>query len=1037
MKRAAARRAAFALLHSLALAAAPETNRRPVGGGILGGGLTGDYFADDSLAGAPSFTRKDLRIDFDWGRTLAPGGSRSAGFREVGHERFSVRWSGRLAAAFSETYSFTVEADDGARFRVRKPGAAWTTLIDRWRAPGSASAQLAMTAGEPVEVQLEYRQSGGPALVRLLWSSPSTPREVIDSAVQVGVFVELGGSAWLDLVKGARDEWQGLDGRPPPPMDASGWPQGDAEYVFQESLNQGLDLDPLMRGRVRFSFHGKAEVSLHGNVESTAPPAAYSAATNTTSGTFRTAARGANATYFIFRNSHRDGRRNGAPGIADLRLMRPVAPDADQAWPAETPSSFTPELESALAHYTLIRFQSVANQQRDFGDRTLPGWFNQAGGSITRPPLAIGEPSHNGPSWEMKVMLANETGRDLMISLPLLASGRTPADVDSYLYKLACLLRYGSDGREPYPRDVAAPAYPPLNPNLRVYFELENELWNTAGVFYTDYANLNALAAADAAAGNEDFAALNFDGRPAERDARGEYRSIQVWRLRKIVQRLRQAASIFAAVFGAGALTGRVRPVYEWQYANANDTAAIALEFADLYYNDGDGRRHVADPQPVSAWLWGGGGATYYGAARPNGVGAGIEGDFERPAIPFGYSEAPAGGPWIFAGAAGLAAHRIGDDIAPAFDGRQVGYLTSASSMSLRFSLPQRRTSGTYAIALRAVNRSGDGEAIRILVDGDDLTARTFSQPDGVRPPAFDAAHPWAARNVFWSASDYYASKTFSGAPGSTHTLALRGAGDAGKPQIAFIDDVRLASVDDLFAGGIPAGGEATGQTAGEPYAALLRAEADWARAFGLEALAYEGGWSLGGDDGGSPLQLTAKYADPRAREAQVRSLDMFHRAGGAVSVLGTYRQWPSWAEPWAEEGLLHPGSYPLVQAVDDVLGRLAPAPTNGAAVPASLPVSSAALVGDGHLGGLKRAGAWMSWNLLVPRAGNWTFTALLSGESAALLVDDRHLLASGAADAGLRGTLFLTAGLHTVKIRNGADARLRVSRIEVAEAAR
>ena len=95
-------------------------------------------------------------------------------------------------------------------------------------------------------------------------------------------------------------------------------------------------------------------------------------------------------------------------------------------------------------------------------------------------------------------MLANETGRDLYINIPMAATGWTPADADSYVYKLAQLIRYGSDGVEPYTSPQADPAYPPLNPNLNVYVELSNEYWNAAGDAFRQYWDLDAMVKADA-----------------------------------------------------------------------------------------------------------------------------------------------------------------------------------------------------------------------------------------------------------------------------------------------------------------------------------------------------------------------------------------------------------------------------------------------------------------------------------------------------------------------------------------------------------
>ena len=67
-----------------------------VGGGWLGGGILGQYYNNSTQSGAPSFTRKDVRLNFNWGAFGNPGGSRSPAFAAVGHPNFSVQWTGRL-----------------------------------------------------------------------------------------------------------------------------------------------------------------------------------------------------------------------------------------------------------------------------------------------------------------------------------------------------------------------------------------------------------------------------------------------------------------------------------------------------------------------------------------------------------------------------------------------------------------------------------------------------------------------------------------------------------------------------------------------------------------------------------------------------------------------------------------------------------------------------------------------------------------------------------------------------------------------------
>src|SRR5262249_37241470 len=140
----------------------------PVKGGFLNAGLDAEYFSNSSLTEPSSFMRRDLRIDFDWGTTIAPGGSISAGYRDVGVDNFSVRWIGTLAPCFSETYTFKISSSGGVRLYLRQTGAAnWTTLIDDWT-PHSLTddtAQLAMTSNTSYDIRLEYRKISGPGVL--------------------------------------------------------------------------------------------------------------------------------------------------------------------------------------------------------------------------------------------------------------------------------------------------------------------------------------------------------------------------------------------------------------------------------------------------------------------------------------------------------------------------------------------------------------------------------------------------------------------------------------------------------------------------------------------------------------------------------------------------------------------------------------------------------------------------------------------------------------------------------------------------------
>jgi subtilisin len=132
-------------------------------------GLTARYFDNTTLSGQPALQRTDAIINFDW------AGARPDAALPA--DRFSVRWSGQLAAPSSEAYTFYLYSNGGARLWVNN-----RPVIDRWGPPFETlprSAPVEMKAGEKVDVRLEYYDAEGEALIQLLWSSVSTPKQII------------------------------------------------------------------------------------------------------------------------------------------------------------------------------------------------------------------------------------------------------------------------------------------------------------------------------------------------------------------------------------------------------------------------------------------------------------------------------------------------------------------------------------------------------------------------------------------------------------------------------------------------------------------------------------------------------------------------------------------------------------------------------------------------------------------------------------------------------------------------------------------
>jgi hypothetical protein len=139
------------------------------GGGSVGTGtgLHGDYFDNADLS-APKLSRTDATVNFDWG-SGSPDPS-------MGADSFSVRWTGQVQAQFGETYTFYTTSDDGVRLWVNG-----VPLVNNWtdHAPTENSGTIALAAGQKVDVKMEYYENGGGAVAKLLWSSPSTPKQVV------------------------------------------------------------------------------------------------------------------------------------------------------------------------------------------------------------------------------------------------------------------------------------------------------------------------------------------------------------------------------------------------------------------------------------------------------------------------------------------------------------------------------------------------------------------------------------------------------------------------------------------------------------------------------------------------------------------------------------------------------------------------------------------------------------------------------------------------------------------------------------------
>lgn len=161
-------------------------------------GLTGQYFGNKELAGAPLLTRVDPRVAFRWDRqsptdTLVAQGQLAAD-KGLPTDDFSVRWTGQLVPPVSGRYELVVGANDG--FRLWIDGKA---VSEDWQLNprvSSKSVTVELSAGKPVDIRLEYFEDIRDAEIRLAWRLPGAKppfEEAIEAANASDIVVYVGG----------------------------------------------------------------------------------------------------------------------------------------------------------------------------------------------------------------------------------------------------------------------------------------------------------------------------------------------------------------------------------------------------------------------------------------------------------------------------------------------------------------------------------------------------------------------------------------------------------------------------------------------------------------------------------------------------------------------------------------------------------------------------------------------------------------------------------------------------------------------------
>ena len=362
-------------------------------------------------------------------------------------------------------------------------------------------------------------------------------------------------------------------------------------------------------------------------------------------------------------------------------------------------------------------------------------------------------------------------------------------------------------------------------------------------------------------------------------------------------------------------------------------------------------------------------------------------------------------------------------------DGVQAAFIGDTGAISQDVVFPK---TGNFALLFNAAAGGANGSnAVNFYFDGVKCTplggdnplwlvSSTAWTPGGFERRTDDLAIQWGCT-------------VFPVTTTGTHTISVQGTGSAGK--YLYLDNIQIVSEEALFGPGcshFPAMGQANGQN---PMGGLnafvntLHGENNWAASWGLRTMAYEGGWSVGGDFDQKPFHSYCKYISPLSVIANSKGVNVFTRGGGNLFCY-YYSQWPDGYDDNAT-------SYSLVKSVIQFNDHL-PAEANwGALLPADLDATNSTLWAASNAdsaGNLSAQGAWISWNIISPVTDTYELVSTVSGAggSYVLLVNDAIQVAAGTTDADLRGSIFLTKGQHTVKVRSTGSAAIAVKNIAV-----
>ncbi len=300
-------------------------------------------------------------------------------------------------------------------------------------------------------------------------------------------------------------------------LDNKGWPLQDFGVVVMTEMTSD------MGGTYTIQFKGQATIQPVSGSNFTVANKIYKSSTNTTTAelVYPAIIPDGTSMFIGFTNTRFNATSNG---IKDIKIMKPGL--------TVSAPTFSSQFLTHLLRFDCIRYmdwrKTNGNNDSLWGKRTLKTLPSQQ--------------QENGIAWEYVIELANTLQKDIWINIPHKVN-------NTYITNLATLLRDS------------------LSPNLNIYVEYSNELWNSQFA-QTQFINEKSLIE-----GNTPGSVINFD------NVNDQF----TWRMRYVAKRSKTISDLFKNVFGATAINNRVRVVLPQQFGFFDFTVR-GVEFVNKFY---------------------------------------------------------------------------------------------------------------------------------------------------------------------------------------------------------------------------------------------------------------------------------------------------------------------------------------------------------------------------------------------------------------------------------------------------------------------